>query len=68
MIECKVLRKGLGQTVRRGLQQTAGYMERCAARNGHLVVFDRREGRSWDEKIFRRDESAGGRAITVWGM
>ena len=68
VIECKVLRRGLGQTVRRGLQQTAGYMERCAARNGHLVVFDRREGRSWDEKIFRRDESAGGRAITVWGM
>ena len=68
VIECKVLRKGLEQTVRRGLEQTAGYMERCAARSGHLVVFDRREGRSWDEKIFRRDESAGGRTITVWGM
>ena len=63
-----MLRRGLEQTVRRGLQQTTGYMERCAARHGHLVVFDRRAGRSWDEKIFRREESAGGRTITVWGM
>ena len=26
------------------------------------------EGRSWDEKIFRRDEVEGGTPITVWGM
>ena len=25
-------------------------------------------GRSWEEKIFHRRESAGGRAIDVWGM
>ena len=68
VIECKVLHGGLEQTVRRGLEQTAGYMERCAARHGHLVVFDRRTGRSWDERVFRREESAGGRTITVWGL
>ena len=63
-----MLHGGLDRTVRRGLEQTAGYMERCGARHGHLVVFDRRAGRSWDEKVFRRGESAGGRTITVWGL
>ena len=68
VIECKVLRKSLEATLREGLEQTAGYMDRCAAESGHLVVFDRSEGRTWDEKIFRREESApDGRAITVWG-
>ena len=40
----------------------------CEAAEGHLVVFDRTEGRSWDEKIFRRDECEGDAPITVWGM
>ena len=37
-------------------------MDRCAARTGHLVVFDRRANRSWDEKIFRKDVDQGGPA------
>ena len=41
VIECKVLHKSLEQTVREGLEQAAGYMDRCAAQAGHLVVFDR---------------------------
>ena len=63
VIECKVAHKGLERTIDEGMEQTAAYMDRCAARTGHLVVFDRRADRSWDEKIFRRD----GRPITVWG-
>ena len=39
---------------------------RCPA--GHLVVFDRQEGRTWEEKVFRREEHIGERAVTVWGM
>ena len=68
VIECKVLHKSLEQTVREGLEQTAGYMDRCAAQAGHLVVFDRSPDRQWDEKIFCREESMDGRAVTVWGM
>ncbi len=68
VIECKVLHKSLEWTIREGLEQTAGYMDRCVARAGHLVVFDRTEGKPWEEKIFRREESLNGRAITVWGM
>ena len=71
VIECKVLhpRKSLRSTVAEGIEQTAGYMDRCAADAGHLVVFDRGDGRSWDEKIFHhRRESATGADIHVWGM
>ena len=68
VIECKVLRKGLEQTIRDGSRQTADYMDRCGAESGHLVVFDRGEGKSWQDKVFRRRESADGFEIMVWGM
>ena len=68
VIECKVLCRGLERTLREGLEQTRAYMDRYGAAEGHLVVFDRTEGRSWDEKIFRRDEAEGGAPVTVWGM
>ena len=65
--ECKVLRKSLEQTIREGLEQTAGYMDRCAAQAGHLVIFDRTEGKRWEDRILRREERTdGGRTITVW--
>ena len=63
-----MLHKGLERTVAEGLEQTAGYMDRCAAEAGHLVVFDRTEAKPWEEKIFRREESRNGLRITVWGM
>ena len=68
VIECKVLHKSLERTVREGLEQTADYMDRCGSRSGHLVIFDRSEGKRWEDKIFRREECIGDRTITVWGM
>ena len=69
VIECKVLRASLERTIREGVAQTAGYMDRCAAHSGHLVIFDRTAGMRWEDKIFRREErSADQRPITVWGM
>jgi len=65
VIELKLVhdRQTLDKVIADGLQQTAAYVERCGADEAHLVVFDRRQGLSWDEKIFRRPGS-----ITVWGM
>ncbi len=68
VIECKLLHGTLERTLRQGLEQTRAYMDRCAADCGHLVVFDRTEGKPWDDKVFRREESTGGARITVWGM
>ena len=69
VIECKILHKSLEQTIAEGLEQTAEYMDRCAAEAGHLVIFDRREDRRWDDKVFHfRRASISGVEIDVWGM
>ena len=53
--------------INRGLAQTASYMDRCSADEGHWVIFDR-ERRLWKDKVFRRNEVADGTPIDVWGM
>ena len=68
VIECKVLHRGLERTLREGLEQTRAYMDRCGSAEGHLVIFDRTEGKPWGEKVYRRDETGGGAPVTVWGM
>ena len=68
VVECKVLRKDLERTIAEGMEQTRGYMDRCAAEAGHLVVFDRTPDRTWADKIFRRAPAGAGVPVTVWGM
>ena len=68
VIECKMLHRGLERTLREGLEQTRAYMDRCAAAEGHLVLFDRTEGKWWDDKVYRREEIEGGEPVAVWGM
>ena len=68
VVECKILRRGLERTLVEGLAQTRSYMDRCAAAEGHLVLFDRSGDRSWDAKVYRREETEGGARVTVWGM
>ena len=70
VIECKVVRAGQGLegVIRPGLEQTAAYMDRCGAESGHLVIFDLRPGKTWEERVFRRDPEPGGLPITVWGL
>ena len=77
VVECKVLRdsdrKSLAWTVERGVEQTLGYMARCGAGEGHLVVIDRRagaeehrsgEGHEADGSGRRQD----GRGVVVWTL
>ena len=68
VVECKVLHRSLHETLREGLAQTRAYMDRSAAAEGHLVIFDRNEDRTWDEKVYRREEAEGSARVTVWGM
>ena len=46
VVECKVLRdsdrKSLARTIEHGVEQTLGYMAKCGAEEGHLVLIDRR--------------------------
>ena len=67
VVECKLRRGELERTIAEGVEQTLGYMDRCGAEAGHLIVFDRAPARTWEEKVFRRDP-ADGPPVTVWGM
>ena len=69
VVECKVLHQSLEQTIVAGLTQTAEYLDRCEAEAGHLVIFDRREGRRWTDKVFHcRRVADSGVEVDVWGM
>ena len=68
VIELKILYKSLEKTIEEGLRQTNGYMDKCGSEQGHLVIFDRKPDKSWDKKIFRKEEEFEGRKIIVWGM
>ena len=67
VIECKIRRSTLERTIAKGLEQTARYMDGCAADAGHLVIFNRSQ-RRWKDKVFHRSESVNGTPIEVWGI
>ena len=67
VIEGKILRGSLDKTLEKSLPQTAGYMDRCAAAEGHLVIFDR-SAKSWKGKVYRRIEEFDCTPTQVWGM
>ena len=54
--------------LQRGLTQTAEYMDKCGATEGHLVCFDRDPQKTWDEKIFTRTAIHAGHTIHIWGL
>lgn len=68
VLELKLLHKSLDATLHEGLEQTADYLDRAGTADGHLLIFDRRPGIAWEEKIFQRIEPHGGYQIQVWGM
>ena len=56
VVECRVRRErnDLETVIREGAKETAAYLDHCGAEEGHLVVMDQDEGKTWEEKIFRR--------------
>ena len=68
VIELKIARSAPDKLITEGLAQTADYMDRANASEGHLVIFDRRLRRKWADKIFHRTRTHKKRRITVWGM
>ena len=71
-------RRGLQGSIERGVAQTLGYMDKCGSDQGHLVMFDRtgeaqgaapqEDGKGWEDRLFRREETREGRKVVVWGM
>lgn len=65
VIELKIYHRQSSLT--KGLNQTTSYMDSSCADEGHLILFDRDPGKSWEEKIFHLTESVNGKVIQVWG-
>lgn len=70
VLELKILRSNIEQTIQKGLEQTVEYMDKCGGiiNEGHFILFDRRPNRSWNEKIWHRMEQYNGHKIMVWAM
>ncbi len=68
VIELKLLHGSLERTLAEGLEQTRAYVDRCGADEAHLVIFDRRASRTWEQRLFTRTGRSHGTQINVWGM
>jgi hypothetical protein len=69
VMELKILRKSLETTIADGLRQTAAYMDLCGSVDeGHLIIFDRTQTKTWEERIWHRLYEHAGHQIMVWGM
>ena len=68
VIELKIVYGSLRRTIEEGIAQTWEYMDRCRAEEGHLAIFDRDRSKSWEEKIFNREEEYREKRIQIWGM
>lgn len=57
------------RTQQEGIEQLSGYLDRLGLREGYLVLFDRREGRTWEEKLYEAlAHGPAGQEIHVFGM
>ena len=74
MVECKVLRdsdrKSLARTIEHGVEQTLGYMAKCGAEEGHLVLIDRRgeERRRGDGEADGHERRPHRDNVTLWTL
>jgi len=49
-------------------EQTAEYMNLVGAVDeGHLIIFDRAQEKTWEERIWHMPRNCAGRTIMVWG-
>jgi len=54
-------------SVEKGIEQTSGYMDTLGCTDGWLVVFDRNQEKSWEEKIYRKAEKIGNKTVNIFG-
>ena len=69
VLELKIKRGDLDKVIDDGLEQTVGYMDLVGSVDeGHLIIFDRTQEKTWDERIWHKPYEYEGRKIMVWGM
>ncbi len=67
VLELKIQHNSRQTTMEKGLKQTAGYMDRCGAEEGHLLIFDQNPDLPWSEKIYQEQHHDQKFSITIWG-
>ena len=69
VLELKILRGAMERVIDNGLRQTAEYMDFVGSVDeGHLIIFDRSQTKTWEERIWHRPYVYGSHTIMVWGM
>jgi hypothetical protein len=68
VIELKVRHPMRTSCYQNGIEQTADYMDKSNADEGHLILFDRDESKSWEEKIYQRVKQFDGKTVNVWAL
>ena len=69
VLELKIKRGSLEKVIEDGLSQTSGYMDVAGSVDeGHLIIFDRSNEKSWEERIWHKPFEFHGKTIMVWGM
>jgi len=68
VIELKIKYDSLEKTIKKGLKQTAKYMDKCGTSEGYLVIFDRDDKKTWDDRTFQKKGSYNGYSIEIMGM
>ena len=63
VLELKILYNSMESTIIEGLTQIKAYMDKCGTNQGHLLIFDRRQNRTWEDKIWDKEIEG----IQVWG-
>ena len=60
--------EAFGKLIDEGIKQTAIYADKCNATASHLIIFDRRDGIAWDDKISKNVIEQGKHTINIWKM
>lgn len=69
VLELKIKRGSLDTVIEEGLRQTSDYMDFAGPINeGHLIIFDRSNTKTWDDRIWHQPHTYEGKTIMVWGM
>jgi hypothetical protein len=64
-VELKVREARRSDPASAGIEQLGAYMDACGAREGWLVIFDRRPDIPWDQRIGWKTVEHGGRTIHI---
>lgn len=62
VLELKIFKSE--KTKETGLKQLKMYMDKSAAKEGHLILFNKNKTLSWEQKIYKEQANAN---MTIWG-